>query len=133
MNTIIPKICVLAALAGFCAVQSGCHCVRRGEPLVGPLDVSDARVYHGRQIFMQHCYQCHPNGEGGLGPALNNKPAPRFAIKTQVRIGLGAMPAFDKNKISPADLEDLADYVVALRRQDMTYACQLVRANHSRE
>src|SRR5688572_581576 len=47
---------------------------------------------------MQHCHQCHPFGQGGLGPALNDKPAPRFLVKTQVRLGFGTMPGFSKNQ-----------------------------------
>jgi len=65
---------------------------------------------------MQHCNQCHPFGQGGLGTALNDKPAPRFLVKTQVRVGLGVMPGFSKEKISPEELDHLVDYVMALRK-----------------
>jgi mono/diheme cytochrome c family protein len=44
-------------------------------------------------LLMRHCHQCHPRGgDGGLRPALNNKPVPGFLVKCQVRLGLGAMP-----------------------------------------
>jgi mono/diheme cytochrome c family protein len=97
---------------------TGCHSLRRGEPIVGALDTSDAKVAHGQELFMQHCYQCHSNGEGGMAPALNNKPAPRFLVKTQIRAGLGAMPSFKKEEISAEDLDQLVDYIMALRNQD---------------
>jgi mono/diheme cytochrome c family protein len=88
---------------------------RRSEPIVGPLLLSP-EIAEGRKIFMDHCHQCHPGGEAGLGPALNNKPLPAFAIRTQVRRGFGAMPAFHENEISEADLDALLVYLKALRR-----------------
>jgi mono/diheme cytochrome c family protein len=94
----------------------GCRSVRRGEPITGKIPATTPGLANGRQVFMRNCNQCHPNGEGGLGPALNDKPAPRFLMKTQVRLGLGAMPSFDENRIDPQELDDLMDYVLALRK-----------------
>ena len=37
-------------------------------------------------------------------------------MRFQVRAGLGAMPSFSEEQISDAELEDLLDYIVALRR-----------------
>lgn len=65
---------------------------------------------------MRNCDQCHPRGEAGLAPALNNKPLPAFLIKFQVRHGLGAMPSFSKDDISDQDLEDIILYLQALRQ-----------------
>jgi mono/diheme cytochrome c family protein len=96
---------------------SACHSVRRGEPITGPMNLTPKQA-HGRIVFQQRCHQCHPNGEAGLGPALNNKPAPVFLMKTQVRFGLGAMPRFDNHAISHNDLDDLIAYVIALRKAD---------------
>jgi mono/diheme cytochrome c family protein len=109
----MKRIILTAAL-----LAVGCHSVRRGEPIVGAFQTSDAKVENGRKLFMQHCQQCHPNGEGGLAPALNNKPAPAFLVKRQIRWGLGAMPSFDKKEISKQELEDLVAYVIELRRKD---------------
>lgn len=100
---------------GLLLIASACGSVRRGEPLTGPLDFSSAKVQHGRLVFQRHCYQCHPGGEGGLAPGLNNKPAPVWLMKTQVRTGLGAMPSFGKDRISAEELDDLMAYVLALR------------------
>ena len=75
----------------------------------------DPALNPGRHVFAQHCHTCHPGGEAGLGPALNNKPLPRALIKFQVRHGLGAMPAFTEDHVSKAELDNLAAYVVALR------------------
>jgi hypothetical protein len=49
---------------------------------------------------------------------LNNKPAPKFLVKRQIRWGLGAMPSFNKTEIPQTDLEDLVAYVMELRRED---------------
>ncbi len=94
----------------------GCGASRRDAPLSEPLAIENPQVARGQIVFMQNCYQCHPGGGAGLGPALNNKPAPKFLIRTQVRKGLGAMPAFDEARISDDDLEALAMYTVTLRR-----------------
>jgi mono/diheme cytochrome c family protein len=99
------------------ALPAGCHSVRRGEPIVGPMQLN-SKEESGRIVFEQRCHQCHPYGEAGLGPALNNKPAPVFLMKTQVRLGLGAMPRFDEHVISKQQLDDLMAYVMALRNAD---------------
>ncbi|MDC4226474.1 MAG: cytochrome c [Candidatus Manganitrophus sp.] len=57
-----------------------------------------------------------PEGEAGLGPALNNKPLPGWMIRFQVRHGLGAMPAFSEKEISDRELDDLViAYLKAFR------------------
>jgi mono/diheme cytochrome c family protein len=97
----------------------GCRSVRRGEPFVGELPASSADVQRGRLLFAQNCYKCHPGGEGGLGPALNDKPFPAFLMKTQVRLGLGAMPSFSGHQILRQDLNDVMAYVLSLRNHDV--------------
>jgi len=110
----------------FCALAvgcAGCGSVRRGEPIVGPLSSSDPAVQHGKIVFARQCYACHPGGEGGLGPGLNDKPLPVFAMKLQVRtgiVGFGVMPSFNEHKIPSEDLDDLMKYLKALRHQRPT-------------
>lgn len=102
------------------AALAACLCAcsaRRGEPLRGPLDLSDPRVVRGQAVYMENCNKCHPGGDAGLGPALNNKPLPGFLVRFQTRHGLGAMPSFGKGEIPDADLKDLVAYLKALRRQ----------------
>ena len=94
----------------------GCGSARREEPLVGPVNASDPAVRAGEIVFAQNCYQCHPGGRGGVGPAINNKPLPGGLVKLQVRQGIGAMPGFDKSRISDEQLHSLAKYVAALRK-----------------
>jgi hypothetical protein len=111
MKTFSNTLLILACIA------TGCHSVRRGEPMVGLMQL-DPKEQRGQIVFQQRCHQCHPYGEAGLGPALNNKPAPVFLMKTQVRAGLGAMPRFDTHIIPAQDLDDLMAYVIALRKAD---------------
>ncbi len=89
----------------------------RGPLLAGPLVPADQHR-QGRQLFLEHCDRCHPGGNAGLAPALNNKPAPKAAIRLQVRQGLGAMPIISEQELPDAQLDQLVDYVVALRHAD---------------
>ena len=111
-RTALAVACVFAIAA---TVTSGCRSARRGEPLAS-LPTLTPEQQRGQILFSQQCYQCHPNGSTGVGPALNNKPLPAALVKTQVRKGLGAMPAYSEKQISDADLDALASYVGALRK-----------------
>lgn len=110
-NTIFGLVFLLPLSSLFSCASS-----RHDEPLAGPLVLNEPKLVAGRQIFMRHCYQCHPGGSAGLGPAINDKPLPGGLIKTQVRKGLGAMPAFDDKMIQPPNLDNLVAYLQALRK-----------------
>ena len=103
------------ALVIVAAITAGCYPVRRGEPIVGPMTLNEPALERGRLLFDRHCYKCHTEGEGGLGPILNDKPLPKFLMRLQTRVGLGAMPGFRKDQISDDELDDLLNYIVALR------------------
>lgn len=105
----------MACAPFFLAWIAGCS-GRRGEPLRGALDVSDPAVAHGQQVYMSRCDKCHPGGDAGLGPSLNNKPLPGFMMAFQARHGLGAMPAFTSEELPRADLDAVVAYLKALRR-----------------
>lgn len=79
------------------------------------MPVSQASI-RGQALFMHRCHRCHPGGMAGLGPAIINKPLPGFLIRFQVRTGLGAMPAFNKNQLSDNQLDDLIIYIKELRK-----------------
>ena len=96
-------------------LASGCASARRAEPNVGPIRLTETQQL-GRQTFSQHCYQCHPNGGGGVGPAINDKPLPKALIRTQIRAGVGAMPGFDEQHISDEELAAVAEYLATLRK-----------------
>ncbi len=97
------------------AFATGCGSERRSEPLVGRFAPKSGAETHGERVFFTFCHQCHPGGEAGLGPAINDKPVPGAAIRLQVREGLGAMPAFEATEIPDRDLDDLIAYLSALR------------------
>jgi hypothetical protein len=90
----IVPLALLAAV-----LLMGCGSSRRGEPFVGPLAL-----------------ESHPGGEAGVGPAFTNKPLPMFLVRAQVRYGLGAMPTFTREDLIDEDLDDLLDYLAALKR-----------------
>jgi mono/diheme cytochrome c family protein len=109
-------------LAAFCAALAAsllvaCGSARRDEPFSGAHRAPSAKIALGERVFDRNCSQCHPGGEGGLGPALNNKPLPQWAIGLQVRKGVGSMPAFSRAEISNEQLDAVTTYMVWLRRQ----------------
>lgn len=89
---------------------------RRSEPIAGPLALSTPELRQGAIAFDRHCSHCHPGGEKGLAPAINNKPLPGFMIKLQVRHGAGTMPAFSERELPAEQLDALVKYLKALRR-----------------
>lgn len=111
-----PSSIVAVGLATVFAI--GCGSVRRGEPITEVRAWKNEDVRRGEVQFATHCHQCHPGGEGGLGPGLNDKPAPGWLVKTQVRAGLGEMPSFSKEVISADELDDLVAYLMAVRREE---------------
>jgi mono/diheme cytochrome c family protein len=96
---------------------AGCS-ARRGEAIRGPLTNLSADAQSGQRHFMAFCNKCHPFGEGGLAPAINDKPFPDFLKRFQVRHGLGVMPAFDKQELSDQQLNEILAYIRALHRHD---------------
>jgi mono/diheme cytochrome c family protein len=102
-------------VVGLMLAIAACASSRRSEPLVGPFVPGSPEVARGEALFMRHCHACHPGGDAGLGPALTNKPLPGFLIKTQVRLGLGAMPAFSEAELPAADLAAVVTYLAARR------------------
>ena len=112
---IINRTAVFLASAVLAGAVIGCGPERRDEPVTEPLDLNDPQVVLGQKVFSRHCYQCHPGGASGLGPAINDKPLPVFGIKTQVRVGAGHMPAFSDKEISDEELEGVVKYLKGLR------------------
>jgi len=106
---LILTVLSLVMIAG-CAAQ-------RGEPISKPLTIASPELARGEQAYKFYCDKCHPGGEQGLGPALSNKPLPGFLIKTQVRAGVGAMPAFSKKLLTDEQLDTVVIYLETLRKQ----------------
>ena len=103
--------------AALAVTLTACAPVYDGTAILGPLDASDPQVALGERVFALQCQQCHPNASAGLGPGLTNKPLPGWAIRFQVRHGLGLMPAFPEEEISDAELDAVVAYIHALRER----------------
>ena len=97
------------------ALSTACGSSRRSEPIHGSPPLKTPGEKQGEVLYMRFCDQCHPGGSGGLGPGLNNKPAPGAAIRLQIREGMGAMPAFGKNEISDSEVDAIIEYMMAIR------------------
>lgn len=106
-----------AAAAGAAALLVACGSARRGAPFTGEQRPPNERLALGERVFDLKCSQCHPGGEAGLGPSLNDKPLPRWAVHIQVRNGVGAMPRFASAEISDEQLSAVTAYMVWLRNR----------------
>jgi mono/diheme cytochrome c family protein len=96
-------------------VYLACGTARRRPPL-GPAPALSEQAATGQVAFMEKCNRCHPGGEAGLGPALNEKPLPDFLKRFQVRKGLGTMPHFSHEELSDAELDAILEYLKALHQ-----------------
>jgi mono/diheme cytochrome c family protein len=113
MARIPPRILFAAVLI----VMAGCGSARRSTPLSDTMQFASAEAASGEVSFMRTCNQCHPRGEAGLAPGIIDKPLPAFLIRTQVRNGLGAMPAFSRAEITDEQLDAIIAYLGELRRR----------------
>lgn len=105
---------IFVALALVATLACATH---RSEPMAAAPSLSPEQQ-RGRVLFHQFCHQCHPNGEAGLGPDINGKPAPLAVFRLQVRSGLGAMPAFPDAIIPDPELDQLLAFVEYQREAD---------------
>jgi mono/diheme cytochrome c family protein len=96
-------------------LATGCASARRRPPLAAP-PALDQQAQAGQVAFMDKCNKCHPGGEAGLGPALNDKPFPTFLKRFQVRHGVGVMPSFTKEELSETQLDAILKYMEALQK-----------------
>lgn len=104
---------VLAVAVAF--TTASCETPFAGQPLLEPVAANDPLLIRGREAFLHHCHQCHPNGAAGLGPTITGRSLPDGLIRFQVRNGLGAMPAFDEGHISDEELDAIIAYINALQ------------------
>lgn len=98
-------------------VLAACGAGHRSEPQMMAADIAIPQTrqeVHGKHLFQKFCYQCHPGGSEGLGPALADKLLAAGAIRTQIRAGTGAMPAFGKDWLTDKQVAEIADYVTTL-------------------
>jgi mono/diheme cytochrome c family protein len=103
-------------------LAAACGRAHRGEPQGPAVTPDSAHEARGAVLFRKLCYQCHPGGDSGLGPALNDKPLPEAAIRTQIREGVGAMPSFGEDQLTDSDVDAIADYVQEMRATPATFS-----------
>ena len=90
-------------------------------PSIPPVQITDGTdIAAGRATYVATCAACH--GAGGSGDAVGGgaiAPPLLGTAPTQVgeaiRIGPGAMPAFDERQVSDANLSQIAAYLQFLR------------------
>jgi mono/diheme cytochrome c family protein len=83
----------------------------------------DPVIKEGRFVFKQQCQRCHPNGEAGVGPPINNLHLPRFLLKVRIRsraflLWTGRMPSFKKDEVSKEQLKALVTFIKAMEKRD---------------
>jgi len=90
-------------------------------------DLASERLAHGREIFNEQCSSCHgPNGEGGVGTALNNKTLlqgtqdERFFSVIRSGVPSTQMPAWSVDYGGPLTDEDIRSAVAYLRSWEDT-------------
>ncbi|HBG05291.1 MAG: cytochrome C [Geobacteraceae bacterium GWC2_58_44] len=96
---------------------TGCTTARQREPIAKSLRIDSPKLLRGEKAYMHYCDKCHPGGDTGLGFAIKNKPLPEFLVELQVRVGLGAMPAFSDELLPDDQLDDITEYIKLLRKQ----------------
>jgi ubiquinol-cytochrome c reductase cytochrome c subunit len=92
-----------------------------GAPYLPAVDLGDADLVLGRQLFSQNCAACH--GMNGAGEALGGQNiAPTLRDVTPqdvveaVRIGPGVMPVFSEDQLNSHDVDSIAGYIQTLRQ-----------------
>jgi len=71
----------------------------------------------GEQIFVRTCNTCHPGGQAGMGPTLENmgKDFPDDAkLKAFIRHGKGIMPSQPKDVLNDQEMDNLVGYLRGL-------------------
>ena len=99
-------VCVLLLAA--------CGAEQRIEPEAPEVIPATRDETRGKHLFQKFCYQCHPGGSQGLGPALDDKPLAEAAIRTQIRVGAGSMPSFNEEWLTDDQVAEIAEYVTTL-------------------
>jgi len=97
-------------------VLASCGAEQRIEPEAPEVIPATRDETRGKHLFQKYCYQCHPGGNQGLGPALDDKPIAEAAIRTQIRTGVGSMPSFGEDWLSDDQVAEIAEYVTTLHK-----------------
>jgi cytochrome c551/c552 len=85
-------------------------------PLPGAAEEPAETTADGQALYEKFgCSACHgPQGEGGVGPALNQAEWAADEVARIIRDGLGSMMAYKASVMSDAELEAIVQYVRTL-------------------
>lgn len=86
----------------------------RAFSLVLPRVEPGLKVRTGASIFVEHCGDCHPNGEADLGPKLRGVGHSRAAMIRQIREGSDRMREIGEQELSSSQLDDLLVYLESI-------------------
>ncbi|HEX8517085.1 MAG TPA: cytochrome c [Bacteroidia bacterium] len=86
-------------------------------------EIQSKEIQEGRLVFKNNCQKCHPNGESGVGPPLNNIHLPSALTKARIRsraflLYTGRMPDFKKDEISKKEMKALLAYINTMKKRD---------------
>ncbi|HMC68085.1 MAG TPA: cytochrome c, partial [Mycobacteriales bacterium] len=93
-----------------------------GGPDIPLVDVGDADVARGGELFREQCAACH--AWSGSGGALLQREAPGLTAATPtqtaeaIRTGPGSMPVFGPAALDDSALNDTVAFVDSLKRTD---------------
>ncbi|PPK85631.1 cbb3-type cytochrome c oxidase subunit III [Neolewinella xylanilytica] len=112
----MKKLPIIAGLLYLLAATVVTACsAPRTRPAAEVVNMPTEALAEGRVLFDKYCNSCHPGGMAAVGPAIINKPLPKFAIRYQIRKGLGTMPAFG-DILSDTEVRNVADYIGYLKK-----------------
>jgi cytochrome c2 len=117
-SLIITLIVFICSLTYFSSCSS-----RRVKKDMTSINQLDPQIADGRLVFKNKCQKCHPNGEAGVGPSLNDKKLPSVIVRARIRsratfLWTGRMPSFDKHEISKMELDALMVYLKHMEKKD---------------
>lgn len=81
-------------------------------PYQGPITSTD--LDRGKELFDTLCGDCHPDGEGDVGPSLVAEPHVPARIRQQIREGSGKMRPFSEGRLGAEDMEAILAYLASI-------------------
>ena len=81
-------------------------------PYAGAIASTD--VDRGKEVFDMMCGDCHPDGEGDVGPSLVAEPHSPARLRQQIREGGSRMRPFSEARLNADDMEAVLAYLASI-------------------